>query len=492
MRSRLTPAVVIVVSALVTVSIIAGELVMLAKFDKQAAAFGLPQLSTVPMPDGSVLTLHAVSYGTTHTLPVPIFPPGIHWRVQPANLRTINQSSNRNSVVFFVSRHDPETKDFLDFDWWSRCEVTGANDEPIQDRNPHRYVYTNQSSHSQGTGQRPFRPFKETVIGLQDKWRRIIIASEFPVFRANGPATLDFFDSDGRKVASLPFIPNWTPPATEWTPQPLPATVDQDPVSLVLTNARLKAHDRRSNDSKDGRRWQLECDARLLKDGKRAEHWSYGLQTVADVLGNDASPWDVTLSRNEPAWRVRFQATREAGADFTDDERVTISGVRVLEDNTFDTSLTSLEGQTAELVPVASAGIGKQEFQLPDYLGFNRQYSSGGNVPIASGNQKFAQYRLEWRYVGGPQGLLLSLETEAPCLILSNEGLPAGTQILVRTHDSQGREAPSHIRQFYDFAWLVFFDAEPEAGELTCELLLQTPLEFEFFIKPPEVATDTH
>jgi hypothetical protein len=76
-----------------------------------------------------------------------------------------------------------------------------------------------------------------------------------------------------------------------------------------------------------------------------------------------------------------------------------------------------------------------------------------------------------------------------PCLILQNVGLPAGSQILVRTRDSQGREVSSHLRRFYDVAYLVFFDASPDVGELTCELLLQTPLEFEFFIQPPEPET---
>jgi hypothetical protein len=73
MRSRLTPAVVIVASALVTASIIVGQLVLLAKWDNQASSFGMPQVSTATMPDGSVLTLHSVSFGKSHTMGVPIF-----------------------------------------------------------------------------------------------------------------------------------------------------------------------------------------------------------------------------------------------------------------------------------------------------------------------------------------------------------------------------------------------------------------------------------
>ena len=91
MRTRLTPLVVIVASALVTAAIIAGELILLAKFDSQAAAFGLPQISTAMMPDGTVLTLHAVSIGKRHSLNFPIFEPSIRLRAQPAaNIRALN------------------------------------------------------------------------------------------------------------------------------------------------------------------------------------------------------------------------------------------------------------------------------------------------------------------------------------------------------------------------------------------------------------------
>ncbi|MHC4878481.1 MAG: hypothetical protein ACYTGL_18695 [Planctomycetota bacterium] len=486
MRSRLTPAIVIIVSALVTASIIGGELVLLAKFDKQAATFGLPQLGTATMPDGSVLTLHAVSYGQAHTLPVPVFPQGVRWSVAPANLRTVSHRSHVDRVVFMVSCHDPETKEFLDVDWWSHCLLQDAHGEEIRNHLSVRSVHSMNAGTSESSSNRhpPFRPLQDHLASVEDK--RVILTVEFPVFRPAGSSSLKFFNSQNEEVAAVPFVPSWNPSASEWAPQPLPATADRGAVSLVLNDVQLKAHERSGNDSREGPRWRLQCQAALQKDGQPARNWSWGLQNVADVLGNEVSPWDVTLSRKEPAWRVRFQATRNVRAEFTDDERGTISGIRVLDDNTFDTELNSLQIENSGLVPVVSAGVGEQQITIPYFMGNRGSRASSGSVSIETNDSKYARYRLEWGEFPGSPGQTLRLNTQAPCLILRSADIPAGTQLLVRTRDAEGREVRSHIRQFYDFAWLIFFDAKPDDGELTCELLRQTPLEFEFFIKPPE------
>jgi hypothetical protein len=488
MRSRLTPAIVIVASVLVTASIIGGELFLLAKFDKVAANFGLPQLSTATMPDGSVLTLHAVSCGRKHSLSVPVFPPGIRWGAQPVNLQTLNHPTHVDCVVFIVSCHDPESRAFSDFAWWSHCLLQDAHGDDIMDQRGQRLVYWLAGSASQWSNRRPpFKPLERHLASATDK--RVLLAIEFPALRAVSAGSLKFFNLENQEVASVPFVPTWSLPEVEWAPQPLPVTGDHGEVSLVLKDVRLRAHDRSSGESEAGPRWQLECDTELLQGGEPAQHWSRGLLNVSDVLGNEASPWDVTLSRKEPAWRVRFQATRRIDAEFSDDERLTISGIRVLQDNSFDTELTTVRESSEGLSPVASTGVGRLEFHIRGYGWRNRNLSAGGNIPIVNADRQYAAYRLEWRNDGSPRGERLTLDTPMPCLILQNVGLPAGSQILVRTRDSQGREVSSHLRRFYDVAYLVFFDASPDVGELTCELLLQTPLEFEFFIQPPEPET---
>ena len=490
MRSRLTPTIVIVISALVTASIIGGELILLAKWDKVAATFGLPQLSTVTMSDGSVLTLHSVSYGRNHLLSVPVGTQGLQLGGRPANVMSANFSTGFNRLVFFVSRQDPETKEFLDVDAWSHCKLTDAFGDQIQDDHPQRFIYSTRSSRSEGRDRGPFPPLPANDPSMPRDERRIILGIRLQPRRLPANPTLDFFDTSGNKVASLPFTSPLTPPSMEWPPQTLPVTLKRDAVSLIVKEAHLKAHKRNPNDSKDDPRWRLECRTELQENGKPAMHWSHGIQSVSDVFGNEVSSSNVTLSRHEAAWRVRFQATRRVEAEFSADERLTISGIRILKGNTFDTDLIALQGESAELVPVASAGIGNQEFHVADVYGLNRDHSTGGTVPFTTDDRKYARYQLRWRNTGGFQGELLSLETEAPCLILKDAGLPQGTQVLVRTRDSQGNEIHSTIQKFYDFAYLVFFDAKPDVGELTCDFLLQTPAEFELFIRPPEPETE--
>lgn len=490
MRIRLTPPIVIVTSALVTASIIAGELALLAKWDKVAATFGLPQLSTATMADGSVLTLHSVSYGKNHRINVPVGTQGLRPGGTPANVMPANLATGSDRLVFFVSLHDPESKEFLDFDAWSHCKLTDVFGDEFQNEHPHRFVYSTRSSRSEGRTSGPFPPLPADDPSLPRHERRILLAVRLPACRLPANPTLDFFDTAGKKVASLPFVSPLAPPSKEWPPETLPATIERDAVSLVVKEVHLKASERSPNDPKDGPRWRLDCRTELQQKGKPVMHWSHGIQGVSDVFGNEVSPSDVTLSRNEPAWRVRFQATRRVEAEFSPDERLTISGIKVLADDRFDTDLAALQRESTELVPVANAGIGNQEFNVADLYGLNRNHSTGGTVPFSTGGTRYARYQLRWRNTGGFQGELLSLETEAPCLILKDAGLPEGTQVLVRTRDSKGNEVPSHIRKFYDFAYLVFFDAQPDVGELTCEFLLQTPVEFELFIRPPDPETE--
>ncbi len=411
MRIRLTPPIVIVTSALVTASIIAGELVLLAKWDKVAATFGLPQLSTATMNDGSVLTLHSVSFGKSHQLTVPVGTQGLRLGGTPANVMPANLATVSDRLVFFVSRHDPETKEFLDFDAWSHCKLTDAFGDEFRNEHPHRFVYSTRSSRSEGRTSGPFPPLPANDPNLPRHERRILLAVRLQACRLPASPTLDFFDTAGKKVASLPFVSPLTPPSMEWPPETLPVTIKRDPVSLVVKEAHLKARERSSNDPKDGPRWRLECRTELQQNDKPAMHWSHGIQGVSDVLGNEVSSSDVTLSRNEPAWRVRFQATRRVEAEFSADERLTISGIKVLAYNTFNNSLTALQVQSAQLVPAASAGIGNQEFQIPELYGINRNHSSGGTVPIATGDKRHSSYRLRWQNTRGYQEEQLSLET---------------------------------------------------------------------------------
>lgn len=511
MRTRLSPVAVIIASALVTASIITGELVLLAKYDKVAATFGLPQLSTATMPDGTVLTLHYASFGKNHVLAVPVGKQGLQWGAPATNLRSVNLSTSSDQLVFFVSRHDPETKEFLDFESWSHCQVTDAFEETIQDEHPHRFLYTTSSSKSEGRNRGPFPALTVNDRNYPREGRRILLGIRMKAFRASANPTLDFFDVSGNKVASLPFVSPINVPTAEWEPDSLPATrevtkiddptsspassfrgqrdLDQ-PVSLTLKNLELTSRSSTMSNGQTHEYSPLAYQAELLVDGQKTKHWQLSPGNLTDVLGNSASFGNVTLSVNEPSWRVTFKASRTAEASFADRERLVLSGIKVLNSRVTDTALPGIRGGSNQIVPFALLGPGETECDVRTPLYNSSGFSAGGSVRTAFNKEKtnnWARYNLRWRREQYAGTVHLTMKSDLPCLVVTTDSLSPEAQLLVRTVDAEGREVPSHIRKYYDFAHLIFFEADPDAGELTSEILMQTPLEFEFFVAPPEL-----
>ena len=510
MRTRLTPAIVIIASALVTASIIAGELVLLAKWDKVAATFGLPQLSTTTMADGSVLTLHSVTYGKSHLLNVPVGTQGLQLGGRPANVVPANLATGSNRLVFFVSRHDPETKEFLDFDSWSHCKLTDAFGEQVQDDHPHRFAYSTRSSSSQGRDRGPFPRLPANDPNMPRGERRILLGLRLQPCRLPENPTLDFFDTAGNKIASLPFVSPIPVPATEWKPDVLPATREvtqardpasgtgrefqewrdlQQPVSLTLKGLELTS---RSSSRSNGNVHQyrpLKFDADLLVNGQTSNKWQLSTGNLTDALGNEATFGDVTLSVHEPVWRVTFMATRTLDAEFAEHERRVLTGLSMPDYGVVNSDTVSLRADGFGIVPLALFGRGRGECQVAQAgLGSGR-YRAGGSIRLSVGGKRpigSERYSVSWQPVRYDGMVDLVKDSDLPCLFVLTNSLHPAVRLLARTVDSEGNEVPSHVRSFYDFAHLIFFEAYPRDGELTCEILMQTPVEFEFFVAPPE------
>jgi len=511
MRSRLAPAVVIAVSAVVTASIIAGELVLLAKFDKVAATFGLPQLSTATLPDGTVLTLHYVFFGRNHALAVPVGKQQLRWGAAPSNLRSVTMSTNPDRVVFFVSRHDPETKEFLDFEAWSHCRVTDAFGDTVEDEHPHRFVNTTSSSKSEGRDRGPFPPLPENDRNYPREGRRILLGIRMRAFRAPASPQLDFIDVDGNKLASLPFVNPIPGSSTEWKPSSLPVSCEvtkvddptsapassfhgqrelEQPVSVTLKSLELTSRSSRVSNGQVNEYRPLKFDAELLVDGQRSNVWRLSTGSLSDPLGNEAHFGNATLSLHEPAWRVTLKASRTIEAEFAESERCRLTGLKTPVYGGTDSQLASIRVDGAGIIPLAFFGRGRGKCDVPQAGPGTGSYRTGGSIRLSgNGNRSRAssRYNINWqpnRYSGTAN---LVKDSELPCLFVLTNSLHPDVQLLVRTVDSEGREVPSHVRNFYDFAHLIFFEADPRDGELTCEVLMQTPVEFEFFVEPPQL-----
>ena len=511
MRSRLTPTIVIVVSALVTASIIGGELVLLAKWDKVAATFGLPQLNTATMADGSVLTLHSVSYGKNHLLNVPVGTQGLQLGGRPANVLPASFLTGSDQLVFFVSHQDPKTKAFLDFDSWSHCKLTDAFNDQLQDEHPHRFAFSTRSSSSEGRDRGPFPSLPANNPNMPRDERRIILGVRLQPCRLPANPTLDFFDTAGNKVASLPFVSPIPVPTTEWKPDVLPATREvtkvadpasgaggefqqwrdlQQPVSLTLKGLELTSHSNSASNGNVHEYRPLKFDADLLVDGQKSNRWQLSAGNLTDVLGNEASFGNVTLSVHEPAWRVTFKANRTLEAEFAEHERRVLTGLALPGYGVVNSDSVSLRADGYGIVPLALFGRGKGECQVPQAGIGSGSYHTSGSVRTSSDStspNSMVHYRLKWQVVQYSGLVDLEKDSELPCLFLLTNTLHPDVQLLARTVNSEGRQVPSHVQKFYDFAHLIFFEAYPQDGELTCEILMQTPIEFEFFVTPSDL-----
>lgn len=509
MRTRLTPLVVIFVSVGITAAMIAGEFLLLTRLDARSPTFGLPQLSTAAMPDGSVLTLHAVSLGRSHSLAVPVFSQATRWNLQPASMRNISHSTGSDRMVFFISHHDPESGDFRGFDWWSSCEIVDQYGERWRDEHPRRYIYSTSSSRSEGRTRGPFEKIRENNRNFPREGRRIVLGVEFPVLRASADLQLRFLDVDGNLVASLPFVSPVRMPKSEWQPEELPAVREvrgvrypvsravqgsarnlplETPISLRLNSVGLI--ERTRSDDSPRPAFSLMVRTEVLENGQPANGWQVRGERVYDILGNESSFGNVGLSVHEPAWRIGFKLTRTEFSRFDASERRTLTGLFLPGPDTATADVAAIQGDGHEFVPVAVFGPGKSSCRISGMNAGNGTRSFGGSVPIRGSDRQPASYRVEWQAEGYRGVARVGITSDVPCLLLRTDALDVDADVLVRTTDDAGNEVTSHVRSFYDFAHLVFFDVDTPVSGLTCELCMQVPVELEFTVKPSDGLDD--
>jgi hypothetical protein len=445
------------------------------------AMFGPPQTlrdNEQRMPDGTVLRVEAVTWGTSHRVNLER-PPSAPWAFWESRRTSISHGTGQPELMVWLSRHDARTGKSLDFDWWSGNTAIDALGASFSDRGAfHRQLGQHGSSFSGGN--RPFR----ADHGRFDHW---IVSSSFAVFRTDdqGKFKLQVRNTSDEVVATFD-VKHPSPPAIQtWTAEELPVTVEQGELAVTLHGLKPSAY-WTTYDGVKRKRWHFHSAATLAENGSPSSQWSVFLFDITDPLGNRWQHSGGNFSAREPVWKVTLGAFRSTTSQFTPAETWTLPELP-LPDKDAAKPLTEARSFDGVSVTVASiAGAGKLNYSLAT-PGL-RKY---GNVSTSrSGNWTFSTpASLEIKGTGSAANV--KVEAQWPHLALEVTGMTPLHRLYVTAKDDQGRDVPTQQASFYGELQSYFFQTEPDAKSLTPTIVVHKAHEFEFFIKPPELPDDT-
>ncbi|GEM_PF-1638370 len=451
-------------------------------FDRGKGQIAAPAIAEATMPDGTVLRLEQVTFGTNHrfqvTLPVQGFA-----LFQGPNARTCSTYTGTDAIVFWMTRRHAAAGRSIDFDWWSHSLAVDDHGCEFEDDNPGRNQVGRYSSGSM-SGSRPFGP----VSGSRGDDLIVAHSSVKPFRHAGKSFKLRVFNTEGTKVAELD-VPDPAPNvgrAASWTGETLPITKSDGVLTATLkslsTTRRKDAHSDRKTS-----RVELHSMFDVTQDGKAATESSVRQVQVFDELGNSAGPWDCRLCPREPAWKFQLRLFRADTAQFAESEMIKVGPVKLPQPGTVEEVAASNTLQGVAIDLVASGGAGRVTHHNLSQQRYNGSHSSGGTVYV---NEKPIACQVETRGDGRYSGTTVTCE--APHIATRVTGTtPEHTTPILRATDDQGRTVRvSGPVQNTDDLNLWFFDIAADAKSLDLTFIVQKARTFEFLVKPPEVKPD--
>ncbi len=257
------------------------------------------------MPDGTILVVEAVSWGTTHNVELRGLPkPGLFGGYYFGN--DISQSTAGDRLVVFMRRFDPETGRPLDFTWWGSSSAVDSFGSEIPDSNPYQQVMSGYSTSSGGG--RPLPP--PGAFGYydpRDPRNALVAYSDFPAIRVEGDTFHLLVKNTSGEVVGEFDLPYGGPRTSDvWTPDPLPVTQTDHGLTLTYTGANITIDGSSTVNGVVQYRYQLNPEVQFQYNGEPAPNWSYNRIWLEDPLGNSSESYDLKLSPGEPAWKMHL------------------------------------------------------------------------------------------------------------------------------------------------------------------------------------------
>ncbi len=427
------------------------------------------------MPDGKVLRIEAVTWGTTHRLDFEYSPPG-PWGFLDRRQYPITQGMGVNQLMVWMTCHDARTGRSLDFDWWSESVVVDANGDEFADQFPQLWQMGTHST-SSGGGSRPFRADRTA----HNTW---LVFSYFPAFRTDkGRFKLQLKNLAGEVATTIELTHPSPPTAQNWKAEELPATKTSGDVAVTLKSLQASFHWNTSNGVKR-KWWYYSPDATVSENGQLAADWHVSLLEATDPLGNQQN-YGQSLSIREPNWKVRLAACRSQTSKFSAAETWTLTDLPLPEKDTAPPRSDSktIDGVTVALIALAGPGKTSYSIATPGI----RKYGNSFNWNT-SGSAFGATTKLDLKSSGST--VAQTVEANWPHLSLEATDLTPLHRLYVLAKDDQNRDVPTH-QDFNGYGvQIFFFKTEPDAKSLTLSIIVHKGHEFEFFVKPPELPED--
>lgn len=454
-------------------------------------------LAEVVMPDGNILALEAVTYGTSHTHSVERNVPGFSFFSGASNY-PISHSTPDNVIMVWLSKRNARTGKAMDFDWWTHCATVDSHGCEIRDREGynHRDAIHGYGSSGSGGG-RPYSPLSSH--GGHQEYDTIIVRTALSPMRHDGDTfQLRVYDTSGKSVGEFtikdPSPQNGKYP--KWKPQTLPITADAGDMKVTLNSVKNVIHEDRG--SRNGvpyvrKRSRLQFQFSMEEDGQPSHRWNSNSVTVSDAIGNSINPYDVSqLCTKESAWKLTahfWRGTEEE--NFKDSELWRVKDVVPPAKNKFKmlNQSTVVDGASVEVVAVG--GPGKMT-----YRGLNTAhtggYSSSGSVNSAGKNHQYEVDRQNGR--GTPNTTTVTCDVPHVLLRWSTAHPHQRVDRLAAT-DGEGRpvrlDGP-HGGGYNGDTGVYFLTRPREAKtedpikKVNLLFAVQTAREAEFLVKPPE------
>lgn len=433
------------------------------------------------MPDGTVLVLQNVTWGTTHNYSVNIGSRGLALFGGGFQRRDVAQTTPKDAMMLWFTRHDPRTRRSLDFDWWLRCVAFDEHGCPVEDEQPGRTAFSGHGNAGHG-GMRPFSP-DASSSGPRD---HIVAYSMLRPLRHSGETIrLQVFDVGGLMVAEFD-VPNVNPNRNslpEWKPEPLPISRREGDLTATLTGLTASEYVHSYFNEMNGRQVEqiqrsitLSPQFRVTVGGKPAEEWNGENVQAFDALGNSSWSWGATLCPHESAWKLSATFFRREGSKFDPSELWTVQELAIPEEGQAVFLGDSATVQEVTLTLRAIGGSGKVEYAGLAPTGGGMSY--GGSFDGGTFNINTTADR---------HSSSTKVECGFPHLVLDADGLTPLHKLTLQVTDQDGRKVEiagpyTTSKQHY---WFLKTPKETASVNITC--VVQKGHAFDYFVQPPEI-----
>jgi hypothetical protein len=390
---------------------------------------------TRKLPDGTVVTIEAMTYGERHR-----FEQGRLWRklrrVLPPPLQgalptgvSMTQITKADTLVVWLTCHDPATGKFIGAPW---TEVALADE--------HGCRFASSGGGTAWSGGRQVHGFQFTAFPRRAR-----------AFKLLG-------SSAEKKVLAELSVPNpWFKDYPHWTPEPLPATRTNGDLVVTLQEVRLAG--------------SSPAAVFDITGARPGSDWTWEKALWSDATGNRH---EHALCTNESAWKAEATFIRLARAAFAPEETWPITNVVFPAAGTLRPLALTNRVQGVAVQGIGVAGAGEYSFTNGVFVAgvpVERDTSYGVNTSTTTS--------------GGMSVLTLKMRAAAPLVLLAVQGQEPDQRVQVRTRDAKGRlhEATGTLNS----GTMRGFHFASLAGNAPCdvEILVQRVRTVAFLVAPP-------